>query len=203
MWAAAIFGYVFAAYFMQLLYAEYNNFSVRRLQYLVQVIKLGLLSKCIASLSSSHIHKQTHPLTHTHIYPSPITFFPRPIPTAPRATPTPPLKSTSLSWWSAYPVIFDRQQHCTSSSKSYFLVSVLKGVRRLMWCCYHLMSSESLSLFITSPDAPLSRTRTHKPMYTLSSQPLLLLSTISAYSSLTPFPAPSPPARAHAHVRMP
>ena len=196
---------------MQLLYAEYNNFSVRRLQYLVQVIKLGLLSKCIASLSSSHIHKQTHsrihhspnPLTHTHIYPSQITFFPRPIPTAPRATPTPPLKSTSLSWWSAYPVIFDRQQHCTSSSKSYFLVSVLKGVRRLMWCCYHLMSSESLSLFITSPDAPLSRTRTHKPMYTLSSQPLLLLSTISAYSSLTPFPAPSPPARAHAHVRMP
>jgi hypothetical protein len=37
LWAAAIFGYVFAAYFMQLLYAEYNNFSVRRLQYLVQV----------------------------------------------------------------------------------------------------------------------------------------------------------------------
>jgi hypothetical protein len=36
LWAAAIFGYVFAAYFMQLLYAEYNNFSVRRLQYLVQ-----------------------------------------------------------------------------------------------------------------------------------------------------------------------
>ena len=37
LWAAAVFGYVFAAYFMQLLYAEYNNFSVRRLQYLVQV----------------------------------------------------------------------------------------------------------------------------------------------------------------------
>jgi hypothetical protein len=36
LWAAAVFGYVFAAYFMQLLYAEYNNFSVRRLQYLVQ-----------------------------------------------------------------------------------------------------------------------------------------------------------------------
>ena len=36
LWAAAVFGYIFAAYFMQLLYAEYNNFSVRRLQYLVQ-----------------------------------------------------------------------------------------------------------------------------------------------------------------------
>lgn len=36
LWAAAIFSYVFAAYFCQLLYAEYNNFSIRRLQYLVQ-----------------------------------------------------------------------------------------------------------------------------------------------------------------------
>jgi hypothetical protein len=36
LWVTAIFGYVFAAYFCQLLYAEYNNFSVRRLQYLVQ-----------------------------------------------------------------------------------------------------------------------------------------------------------------------
>lgn len=196
---------------MQLLYAEYNNFSVRRLQYLVQVIKLGLLSKYITPFSPLHIHKQTHsrihhspnPLTHTHIYPSQITnhLYPRPTPTVPRATPTPPLKSTSLSWWSAYPVIFDRQQHCISSSKSYFLVSVLKGVRRLMWCCYRLISSVLLSLFITSPDTPLSRTRTHKPMYTLSSQSLLLLSSITTYSSLTPSPAPSPPA--HANVRMP
>ncbi len=37
LWFAAIFGYIFSAYFCQLLYAEYNNFSVRRLQYLVQV----------------------------------------------------------------------------------------------------------------------------------------------------------------------
>lgn len=36
LWAAAIFGYVFAAYCCQLLYAEYSNFSLRRLQYLVQ-----------------------------------------------------------------------------------------------------------------------------------------------------------------------
>ena len=38
LWVAAIFGYIFTAYFCQLLYAEYHNFSVRRLQYLVQVI---------------------------------------------------------------------------------------------------------------------------------------------------------------------
>ena len=37
LWFAAIFGYIFSAYFCQLLHAEYNNFSVRRLQYLVQV----------------------------------------------------------------------------------------------------------------------------------------------------------------------
>lgn len=37
LWAAAIFGYIFSAYFCQLLYAEYSNFSIRRLQYLVQV----------------------------------------------------------------------------------------------------------------------------------------------------------------------
>ena len=37
LWAAAIFGYVFSAYFCQLLFAEYSNFSIRRLQYLVQV----------------------------------------------------------------------------------------------------------------------------------------------------------------------
>jgi hypothetical protein len=36
LWISAIFSYIFAAYFCQLLYAEYNNFSVRRLQYLVQ-----------------------------------------------------------------------------------------------------------------------------------------------------------------------
>lgn len=34
-WVAAIFGYAFAAYFCQLLLSEYNNFSVRRLQYFV------------------------------------------------------------------------------------------------------------------------------------------------------------------------
>lgn len=36
LWVSALFGYIFSAYFCQLLYAEYNNFSVRRLQYLVQ-----------------------------------------------------------------------------------------------------------------------------------------------------------------------
>ena len=35
-WFAAIFSYMFSAYFCQLLHAEYNNFSVRRLQFLVQ-----------------------------------------------------------------------------------------------------------------------------------------------------------------------
>jgi len=36
LWAATLFCYVFSAYFCQLLYAEYNNFSIKRLQYLVQ-----------------------------------------------------------------------------------------------------------------------------------------------------------------------
>lgn len=43
LWVAAFFGYIFAAYFCQLLYMEYNNFSVRRLQYLVQVCATVLL----------------------------------------------------------------------------------------------------------------------------------------------------------------
>jgi calcium permeable stress-gated cation channel len=36
LWISALMGYVFAAYFCQLLYVEYNNFSVKRLQFLVQ-----------------------------------------------------------------------------------------------------------------------------------------------------------------------
>eukprot|EP01038_Epipyxis_sp_PR26KG_P006986 gene6986-9547_t len=36
LWISAIFSYVFAAYFCQLLYAEYHNFNVRRMQYLIQ-----------------------------------------------------------------------------------------------------------------------------------------------------------------------
>lgn len=36
LWFAAIFCYMCSAYFCQLLHAEYNNFSVRRLQFLVQ-----------------------------------------------------------------------------------------------------------------------------------------------------------------------
>jgi hypothetical protein len=36
LWIASIFAYIFAAYFCQLLFFEYNNFSVRRLQYLVE-----------------------------------------------------------------------------------------------------------------------------------------------------------------------
>ena len=35
LWFSAIFAYMFAAYFCQLLYAEYNNFSKRRLHFLV------------------------------------------------------------------------------------------------------------------------------------------------------------------------
>lgn len=35
LWFSAIFAYMFAAYFCQLLYAEYNNFSMRRLHFLV------------------------------------------------------------------------------------------------------------------------------------------------------------------------
>lgn len=37
LWVTAIFGYVFAAYFCQLLFAEYHNFSLQRLHYLAQV----------------------------------------------------------------------------------------------------------------------------------------------------------------------
>ena len=37
LWFAAIFGYLFSAYFCQLLYAEFNSFSILRLQYFVQV----------------------------------------------------------------------------------------------------------------------------------------------------------------------
>jgi hypothetical protein len=37
LWVSALFGYIYAAYFCQMLYAEYNTFSVKRLQYLVQV----------------------------------------------------------------------------------------------------------------------------------------------------------------------
>ncbi len=36
LWFATIFAYMASAYFCQLLYAEYNNFSVKRLHYLVQ-----------------------------------------------------------------------------------------------------------------------------------------------------------------------
>eukprot|EP01031_Cornospumella_fuschlensis_P031102 gene31102-37587_t len=36
LWVSAFFGYIYAIYFCQLLYMEYNNFSVSRLQYLVQ-----------------------------------------------------------------------------------------------------------------------------------------------------------------------
>ena len=54
LWAAAVFGYVFAAYFMQLLYAEYNNFSVRRLQYLVQVGDVTVTYTCTYALVISH-----------------------------------------------------------------------------------------------------------------------------------------------------
>ena len=35
LWFSALFAYMFAAYFCQLLYAEYNNFSMRRLHFLV------------------------------------------------------------------------------------------------------------------------------------------------------------------------
>lgn len=36
LWSASIMAWIFSAYFCQLLYAEYSNFSVRRLQYLLQ-----------------------------------------------------------------------------------------------------------------------------------------------------------------------
>ena len=37
LWVTAVFGYVFAAYFCQLLFTEYHNFSLQRLHYLAQV----------------------------------------------------------------------------------------------------------------------------------------------------------------------
>jgi hypothetical protein len=37
LWVTAIFGYVYAAYFCQLLFTEYHNFSLQRLHYLAQV----------------------------------------------------------------------------------------------------------------------------------------------------------------------
>lgn len=36
LWVTAIFSYIFAAYFCQLLFYEYKNFSIRRLQFLLQ-----------------------------------------------------------------------------------------------------------------------------------------------------------------------
>lgn len=36
LWITAIFSYIFAAYFCQLLFYEYKNFSIRRLQFLLQ-----------------------------------------------------------------------------------------------------------------------------------------------------------------------
>jgi hypothetical protein len=44
LWLSAVFAYIFTAYFCQLLYAEYKNFTVRRLKYLVQVRCLFCLS---------------------------------------------------------------------------------------------------------------------------------------------------------------
>lgn len=36
LWVPALLSYIFAAYFCQLLHAEYHNFAIRRLQFLVQ-----------------------------------------------------------------------------------------------------------------------------------------------------------------------
>jgi hypothetical protein len=38
LWAAVIFAYIFAAYFCQLFYAEYDRFSTLRLSYLAKVL---------------------------------------------------------------------------------------------------------------------------------------------------------------------
>lgn len=49
LWVTAIFGYVYAAYFCQLLFTEYHNFSLQRLHYLAQVeSRFDLFSKAIA-----------------------------------------------------------------------------------------------------------------------------------------------------------
>jgi hypothetical protein len=37
LWVTAVLGYVYAAYFCQLLFTEYHNFSLQRLHYLAQV----------------------------------------------------------------------------------------------------------------------------------------------------------------------
>jgi hypothetical protein len=44
LWLTAVFGYIYTVYFCQLLYAEYNNFSLQRLHYLAQVRARALLS---------------------------------------------------------------------------------------------------------------------------------------------------------------
>ncbi len=64
LWVSAICGYLFAAYFCQLLHAEYNNFSVRRLKYLVQVtptLCTILLSDISSDLYSTDASLQSDP----------------------------------------------------------------------------------------------------------------------------------------------
>lgn len=62
LWLAAIFSYIFSAYFCQLLHAEYNNFSVRRLQYLVQVSAILALCSRFNLLAHSLYFSPIRPL---------------------------------------------------------------------------------------------------------------------------------------------
>lgn len=56
LWVTAIFGYVYAAYFCQLLFTEYHNFSLQRLHYLAQV-RSNIQYACPEWLElSSHVY---------------------------------------------------------------------------------------------------------------------------------------------------
>ena len=110
LWFPAIFGYVFGAYFCQLLYAEYNNFSVRRLQYFVQVS------------------------SRRNINPSKIIFcfpFVRLMLIAPMRILTPHLKSILQLWWKGFPPTFGLLKHFINSSISFSQVIVKT------WLLYH------------------------------------------------------------------
>ena len=132
LWLTAVFGYIYTVYFCQLLYAEYNNFSLQRLHYLAQVgvawASAAWESSCCCLCpqrvsphpphtpvnTRTHAHTHTHPHTHTPTH----THLPLRRRTCQRATSrtqTRCRRSSTPSWWSAYPPTCARQKSSTST----------------------------------------------------------------------------------------
>ena len=119
LWAAAVFGYIFAAYFMQVIplgcasytYALSKDLSLRCVFHDVAAVRRvqQLLGAAFAvPRAGKYLIIVTHwpsvPLV-THLYiPWPCPSC-RPTPTVRRATPTLPRRSTSPSWWRTFPAI--------------------------------------------------------------------------------------------------